>query len=625
MIEARACRFAVIAALAVATPPRPLVAQVRTLEIHDIQGTGARSLVEGQLIATSGIVTARKTNGIFIQTADNAVDGDPRTSQGVFVFTSTAPAATLTPGTLVSVTGRVIEFVPAADPLSPPLTEIGEAPTIAVRGAGAALPDPVEITASMTSPAGGHDALERFEGMRVRVGSLTLVSPTLGSVTESSATATSNGVFYGVVTGLPRPFREPGVDVRVRLPAGSPCCVPSFDGNPERLRVDSDGQPGAAALNLAAGTVLRNLVGPLDYGFQSYTILPDPATAPVVASVPDEAPRLRAPGTDEFTIATMNLQRFFDTSDDPTVDDVVLTNAAFQTRLAKLSSYLRRVLPTPDIIGVQEVEDLVTLQIIAAVLNRDALQAGESDPMYEAYLEEGNDPSGIDVGVLVKRARVDALDYRQIGKSTLFTNPINGRQELLNDRPPFVLVARVRGPFNTRPLITVIVNHLRSLIDIDSTSDGSRIRAKRAGQAEYLADIVGQRVDEDRNERIVVLGDLNAFEFNDGYVDVVGTIRGAPVPSNQTVLATRDRVQPDLVNLIEMLSPAEQYSYVFDGTAQALDHILVTENLRPYVVGLRYARWNADSPEVWRSDARRPERVSDHDAAVLYLSFFPPR
>ena len=44
--------------------------------------------------------------------------------------------------------------------------------------------------------------------------------------------------------------------------------MPRFDGNPERIRVDSDGQPGALALDVAAGSVVDNLVGPLDYGFQ---------------------------------------------------------------------------------------------------------------------------------------------------------------------------------------------------------------------------------------------------------------------------------------------------------------------------------------------------------------------
>lgn len=617
-------RIVLLALVAFAPPPR-LVAQARALAIHEIQGAGPRSPVEGQLVTTTGIVTGRKTNGIFIQTPDGADDGDEQTSQGLFVFTGAAPAANFTPGTMVAVTGRVIEFVPAADPLSPPLTEIGQSPTIDARGAGATLPNPVEISAAMTSPAGGHDALERLEGMRVRVVSLTLVSPTLGSVTESSGLPTSNGVFYGVVTGLARPFREPGVDARVPLPPESPCCILRFDGNPERLRVDSDGQPGATALNLPSGSRLRNLVGPLDYGFQAYTVLPDPASPPVIDAVPDVVSPLRPPGPDEYTVATLNVQRFFDTADEPGIGDVVVTNAAFQARLAKLSLYIRRVLQSPDILGVQEVENLPTLQAIAAAANRDAVQAGERDPRYEAYLAEGNDPSGIDVGVLVKRTSVEVLDYRQVGKWTPFTSPTTGRVELLNDRPPFVLVARVLGPFNARPLVTVVVNHLRSLTDIDSASNGPRVRAKRASQAEYLADLVQRRVEDDADERLIVLGDLNAFPFNDGYVDVFGTVRGAPASRDQAVVATRDRLEPDLVGLLDTLPPEERYSYVFDGTAQALDHVLLTANLLPHVVGLRYVRGNADAPEVWRADARRPERVSDHDAAVLFLSFFGPR
>ncbi|MGQ0735872.1 MAG: endonuclease/exonuclease/phosphatase family protein [Acidobacteriota bacterium] len=597
-------------------------AQPRAMPIADIQGPGARSPVEGQLVMTTGIVTGRKTNGFFIQSPDSATDADPRTSDGLFVFTSAAPAAALTPGTLVAVTGRVLEFVPSADPRSPPLTEI-EGPTVEIRGAGGTLPAPVEITPLMLHPRSAHDDLERFESMRVRVAALTLVSPTLGSVNEANATGSSNGVFYGVLPGVPRPMREPGIDVRDLLPDGAPCCVPRFDGNPERLRVDSDGQPGAPALNLPAGTVVTNLVGPLDYGFRSYTVLPDPSTPPVVGPMPDLAAATPSPTDHDYSIATLNAQRFFDTADDPTVGDAVLTAAAFQVRLTKLSLYIRRLLHTPDFVALQEVENLATLQAIAAVLNRDARESGAADPGYTAYLEEGNDPSGIDVGVLVKTARVEVLDFSQAGRASTFLSPA-GRLELLHDRPPFVLVARVSGPFNARPLVTLVVNHLRSLNDIASATDGARVRAKRAEQAEYVADLVQRRLADDPHERLIVLGDLNAFEVNDGYVDVVGTVSGAPAPRDQTVRATRDRLEPDLVNLVETRPPADRYSYVFDGTAQTLDHVLVTSALVPYVTAFRYVRGNADAPEAWRSDARRPERVSDHDAALLYLSFFPP-
>jgi predicted extracellular nuclease len=608
-IAAAVAAVVAVAAGAAAQPP---------LAINAIQGAGARSPVEGQLVSTTGIVTARKTNGFFIQSPDDATDGDPRTSEGVFVFTTTAPGATITPGTMVSVSGRVVEFVPAADPLSPPLTEIGESPSVEVRGAGATLPRPLEIQPTDVSPQGGHEQLERLEGMRVRVPALTVVGATLGSVNEANATAVSNGVFYGVVLGAARPFREPGVDIRQLLPPGAPCCVPRFDGNPERLRVDSDGQPGAPLVDLPAGSIVENLVGPLDYGFQSYTVLPDPQP-PLTTRAPAAVPPVRAAEDDEFSVAWINLQRFFDTIDAREVGDVALTATAFQTRLAKASLYVRRLLRTPDVVAVAEVENLRTLQTLAVSINRDASDSGAEDPQYEAYLEEGNDPSGIDVGVLIKRTRAEVIEFRQEGKSASFVDPTSGQVEVLNDRPPLLVGVRVTSQRNDQLRVTLLVNHLRSLLDLESPTSGTRVRAKRAAQAEFAAGVVARRLYDDPGEHILVLGDLNAFEFNDGYVDVVGTMRGVPAAREQVVLSTRDLIDPDLTDLISLLSGQERYSYVFDGTAQALDHMLVTGSLWSHVSLFGYVRGNADSPEVWRSDARRAERMSDHDAALAYF------
>lgn len=596
-----------------------LLAQARPLPINEIQGAGLRSPYDGQLVTTSGIVTARKSNGIFIQTPAGADDGDSRTSEGVLVFTSTVPSATLTAGTLVRVTGRVIEFVPAVDPRSPPLTEIGENPLIEVRGFGSVLPEPVEITAALAAPGRSPDALEPLEGMRVRVASLTLVSPTQGSITESTGVASSNGVFYGVVTGIPRPFREPGVDVRSGLPAGAPCCVPLFDSNPERLRVDSDGQLGAAPLDLPAGTVLQQLVGALDYAFRIYTILPDVGSPPRVALEAAEPVPPREPAPAEVTVASLNVQRFFDTVDEPGKSDVVLTPTAFQMRVTRLARYVRRMLRSPDILGVQEVENLSTLEAVAFTINSETVADGFSNPRYDAYLEPGNDPSGINVGVLVKRSRVEVMDLQQEGRWASFLNPATGRPELLNDRPPLVLRVRAPGYLGRRPVLTVIVNHLRSLTDIESPTDGVRVRAKRAAQAEFLADLVQRRQRGDTVERLIVVGDMNAFDLNDGLVDVIGTIRGAPAPPETVVQATADRVEPNLVSVSGLVPAQERYSFVFDGSAQTLDHALVSSTLAPDVAGMAYARGNADAPEVWRSDLRRIGRVSDHDGLIVYL------
>jgi hypothetical protein len=344
-----------------------------------------------------------------------------------------------------------------------------------------------------------------------------------------------------VLTGLARPFREPGVEVPDPLPAGAPRCVPRFDANPERIRVDSDAQVGAPKIDVTTGALVTGLAGPLDNGFRTYTVVPDPgATVEVTGNV--TWTDVAAPGPDEVSVATFNAQRFFDTADNPATSDVALTAAAFDTRLRKLSTIHRTVLQQPDIVGLQEVENLATLEAIAARINDDAVMAGGEDPGYQAYLAEGNDIGGLDVGFLVKEGggRVTVLDVTQENKDETYVNPLTGLPELLNDRPPLVLRAVVQHPAGPAFPVTVIANHLRSLGGVDDPVEGARVRAKRQAQAESLARLVQARQAADPGERIAVLGDFNAFQFNDGYVDTIGTVRGTPTPPDHVVLASAD-------------------------------------------------------------------------------------
>jgi uncharacterized protein len=67
----------------------------------------------------------------------------------------------------------------------------------------------------------------------------------------------------------------------------------------------------------------------------------------------------------------------------------------------------------------------------------------------------------------------------------------------------------------------------------------------------------------------------------------------------------------------------EKYSYVFEGNAQTLDHVLVNANLLPRLTRFAYARNNADFPTSFASDVTRPERISDHDNPVAYFALAP--
>ena len=84
--------------------------------IHDIQGSGDTSPFAGQSVTTAGIVTGVKSNGFFIQEAEADYDADPNTSEGIFVFTSSAPPPAAAVGNLVTVSATISEFIPTPIP-----------------------------------------------------------------------------------------------------------------------------------------------------------------------------------------------------------------------------------------------------------------------------------------------------------------------------------------------------------------------------------------------------------------------------------------------------------------------------------------------------------------------------
>ncbi len=586
------------------------------LSIHDIQGPGDTSPVVGKLVSTTGIVTAVVSNGFFIQNPDNATDADPNTSEGVFVFTSSRPAAPAVVGNLVQVTGTVAEFIPSTDPNAPPSTEISGSPTVALISSGNPLPTPVTLTAADTNPAGPIDQLEKYEGMRVHVDVMTVSGPTEGNLSEANATSTSNGVFFGVIAGIPQPFREPGVQLPDPLPAGAPATVTRWDTNPEILRVNTAVQTGSVKLDVTTGATVTSLTGPMDFNSRFYTIVTDPDSGATATGNMSAVP-VPVAAPNELTIANFNMERFFDTVKDAGTSDVALTATAFANRLNKASLAIRNVLNTPDVIGVEEMEHQSTLQALADKVNADAVAAGQPSPNYQAFLVEGNDIGGIDVGLLVK-GTINVISVEQLGKDTTFVQP-DGTTALLNDRPPLVLTATASQLNSDTSLpFTMVVNHLRSLLSIDDPVDGPRVRAKREAQAEFLANLLQSH--QAAGENVISVCDCNAFEFSDGYVDVIGTILGRPVPADQVVLASPDLVDPDFTDLVTTLPHDQQYSYDFNGSHQVLDHVVVNQSLLSKLSRFAIARNDADFPEVFRNDPNRPERISDHDMPVAYFT-----
>ena len=630
---------------------------VATIPIHTLQGqrstTGLRvSPYAGQKVATTGVVTTILSNAFFIQARDAEADGDPLTPEGIEVFTSTRPTVAL--GNYVQVTGTVQTY-PAVTASHTPATEL-TSPVVAVLSVGEPLPTPVTLTASMLTPSGGLWQLTPYEGMRVTIPSVTTSSGTTGSITsanEATETATSTGYFYAVITGTPRPFREPGIDIRDAVVPGEPSGVAKFDDNPERILIDST-IAGGASIELSTGAVLNNVTGVLDFTFSADTYY-DPSRLILDANYnrTNVTPGMTVqpvalPGPTEFTVASYNIERFYNTS---SADDLYyvpagvlgyngssgsgvvstgqtftsaatdVTPAAYARRLKKLSLAIRTVLNLPDVVTLEEVENQSVAIDIANQINTDAAVAG----LYTAVGTDNStyftqDGTGISVGFLVKNT-VDNLGVSQYGAGETFTPASN--LVTLNDRPWLVLSAGVKRAGATDYPVTVIANHMKALTGVNSATSVST-RLKKELQAEDIAKYIQGL--QASGKHVISGGDFNAFEFSDGYTDTLATYTNTNVlpPSQVVQPGVAGLVTPPLVDLALTLPPNQRWSYQEDGSAQILDHMVVTPELMAGGAHLAYAHLNADFPLTAYNDATTAARTSDHDVPVSYFTLPAP-
>jgi uncharacterized protein len=623
--------------LLVAALPATALGQGTLTPIHAIQGSGASSPMAGMAVNVRGIVTGLMSNGYFLQAPDAEADADPATSEGILVFTSSAPPALAAVGNLVQVTGTVAEFIPSADAISPPLTEVTSVVATSLISTGNPLPTPVTLTTALPSPGGAFDPLERLEGMRVTVPRFTVTAPTQGVVTETSATATTNGLFHGVVEGTARPFREPGIEAQDPAPTGygSIPPIPRWDHDGELIRVDSDGLAGIPARDVASGATITGLTGPLYFAQRRHTVLPDAGA--VIESDTRQPAAVTVPQASEYTVANLDAARLYDAVNDGG-SSVTVTTTAYNNRLAKFSRLVWEYMRSPDIIAVQEVEKLAVLQALAARISSDAVAAGQPDPLYTAYLVEGNDPGGLDNGFLVKTAlqggvpRVAVTTVQQLFGATTYIGP-TGVPTLLYPRPPLQLEATVNLPGGGSQSLVVLCAQLNSpaniaseAIDPNLSTTGHNVRVRRHLQAQTLANQLQslQGAGTDPTRGIVLAGKMQAFEFNDGYGDLVGVLKGAPSPDDQTATTGDgvDVVTPDYVNLVEAVPAGERYESMLNGVPQAVHHVLASASLvgRTSARRLEFARACADFPETARNSASTATRASDSDPMVAYFT-----
>ena len=417
-------------ALTAATPPAFVT--IRTIQANK------PSTYATQKVTTSGIVVGVKSNGFYLEAKD--ADTAPVTPEGILIYTgSTAIPSYVALGAEVQVSGTVNTYPTTS---LTPGTEIDGPQTFSLLSTGNALPAAVTITAAQDSPSGGIKQFAKYEGMRVAISSMTTTSGTDASLTETTETNTSNGRFYGVVTGVARPFREPGIAVTDTAIGTVPSTIPVWDSNPELIYVDSLAT-GGPAIDLTSNATVTGLSGVMDFSFGAPELILDQANRPTVTGLMTATP-VPAQAATEFTVASFNMERFYNDivdADNPGSSAVTVTTAAYQRRLAKASLAIRNVLNFPDIVGAQEIENINVLTDLANKISADAVAAGQTDPVYKPYTFLATDGTAINTAVLVKSTRVTTVNVQQFGLTTTFTNS-TGAQAVLNDRTPLVSCMR---------------------------------------------------------------------------------------------------------------------------------------------------------------------------------------
>ncbi len=594
--------------------------------IGAIQGDGAHPAMLGQPASFSGTVTAVGAGGYFVQ---DGGDGNPLTSDAVFVYGGVP--ATLAVGDTVDVSGTVAEFYG--------LTEVTSA-TTTVTGTGT-LPAAITLDATTPSPDPEHPRCEGgsfgagdsvavrnwrcLQSMRVTVADAAISAPNFRSSSQPLGEA------FAYVASQPRPFRGPGLPYGTQAPSPPPGYDPPiWDAVPYVFGIDTSHLMTAQAFS---GGMHFSATGVMGFDFGIGILWPTELA--ITDDGPDYPVAVPAAPAGALTIGSQNMLRLFnDVHDsgsidacadtDPGSSDICPTSEQFQVRLKKLSRQVREVLGAPAVLGTQEIENLAALQALA-----DQIHADDASLTYHAYLEEGNDVGGIDVGVLVRSdVTVNAVtQLRKTETTDTGCSSSNPPPCLLNDRPPLLLDASFAGE-----RFAVLVIHNRSLSSVETQA---YVRAKRLAQAMSVARIAQAWQTGDSASvpgatagvPLAIVGDYNAFEFTDGYVDVTGIIRGTAVESENLLWdASLPIVDPPLFDAGTTVADDQRYSFSYDGYAQDLDHGLVTADLQARLLWMGIARGNSDVPAGGpdAADATTARRSADHDGFVMAFAGAAP-
>jgi predicted extracellular nuclease len=579
------------------TSPPPAAAR-----IHDIQGDTRVSPLDGKAVGdVPGIVTGVRgygsSKGFWMQ--DPNPDDNPRTSEGIFVFTSSAP--TVAVGDAVTVTATVSQYYPGgASAGGQAVTELTK-PTVTKVSSGNPLPAPVVLDADSVPeafvPSAGGGSIENVP-LRPADYALDLYASLEGMNVQIADTR---------VVGATDPYSELWVTVK---PDQNPTrrggtLYTGYDQpNSGRLMVQSLIPTADQAFPVAdvGDTLAGTTAGPLDYNQFAGTYAIEARTIGTVKSgglQPEVTDRAKA---GQAAVATYNVENL--APDNP------------QSKFDRLAKGLVTNLRSPDIVALEEIQDnsgatddgtvaadktLDKLVDAIAAAGGPHYQWREIDPVND---KDGGQPGGnIRSAFLFNPDRVGFVDRPGGDATTAVGITGTGDGTALTASPGRIAPNDPAWVTSRKPLaaeftfrgrkLFVIANHFDSKggdqgIDSRFQPPVRSSEVQRVRQAVIEHDFVAELEKADPKANVVVLGDLNDYQFSPAVQSLTGD----------------GRILTDLVNTLPV---RERYSYVYEGNSQVLDHILVSPNMRH----VEY--------DVVHINSEFADQTSDHDPQVVRL------
>lgn len=572
--------------------------------IGAIQGSGAGATpgsytVEG---IVTGVYAGLNPAGFYIQNADADADGNPATSDALFVV---QPNATVAVGDRVRVTGAVHEEAAAPSFNQAVLTE----PTVEVVSAGNALPAFVVITNAAFSAV----TAEKYEGMRVQFADPLTVTDNYSLKQRGELTLSAMGLTY-----QPTQFIDPNDNPATGTNSSGTsnlAAVKAYQttNDNKSLMLDdgssaSNPQPtpylDAKLHTVRVGSTVASLRGILGYGYGKWRIQPLAGDqAPVIRTVRPQTPP--AFGPLDLKLASFNVLNYFNGDGlgggFPTPRGAK-TPADFVRQRTKIIAALSQM--NADVVGLTEIENdgsgsTSALQDLVDGLNK-VMGAGtyvfvNENSTQQSAVQQPNNTDLIHCAIIYKPAAVAPLGPPMVATVTgVF------------ERPPLAQIFITKR--KERPdTLGFVVNHFKSKgtgtgPDADQNDGQGGSNARRRGQAKALVQFINQTVIPGGATRVVSAGDYNA-NYEEDPIDILRAAGLVPA------------------------TPPTSASYVFRGLTGSLDHAVITSNLVGF---LDVQKWHINSAEPnlleydvagEATDISNPFRCSDHDPVLIGVNF----